>query len=188
MHVAKDRLRSDAEPVTRADEQVNWRVNCLYVRMSFSKLITRRCSMLVRQVLDARGRPVISVRPDSPVKEALALFVIHEIGSVPVVDRSGKLIGIFTERDVLYGDFGDSEQFHRRRIGEVMTRNPITCCPDHPVSDVMEKMSQSRVGQMPVLDNGVLIGLVSVGDLIKSLHEQLENENQHLTAYIHGPS
>jgi CBS domain-containing protein len=144
--------------------------------------------MLVRHVLDARGREVISVRPDAPVKQALALFVTHGIGSVPVVDPSGKVIGIFTERDVLYGDFGDSKQFHRRLIGEVMTRDPITCSPDDPVSEVMDEMSGHRVGQLPVVDNGELIGLVSVGDLIKSLHDQLETENQHLTAYIHGPS
>jgi len=143
--------------------------------------------MLVRHVLDARGREVISVRPEARVKEALALFVIHGIGSVPVVDRSGKLIGIFTERDVLYGDFGDSEQFYRRLIGEVMTRDPIICSPDDSVSEVMDEMSRHRVGQLPVVDNGVLIGLVSVGDLIKSLYDQLETENLHLTAYIHGP-
>jgi len=144
--------------------------------------------MLVRAVLDARGRQVISVRPEAPVKQALALFVIHRIGSVPVVDPRGELIGIFTERDVLYGDFDDSERFHRRLIGEVMTNDPITCGPDDPVSEVMGEMSRHRVGHLPVVDNGVLIGMVSVGDLIKSLHEQLETENQHLTAYIHGPS
>ena len=143
--------------------------------------------MLVRHVLDARGRQVISVRPEAPVKQAVRLFVIHGIGSVPVVDPSGTLIGIFTQRDVLYGDFGDSEQFHRRLIGEVMTRDPITCSPDAPVSEVMDEMSHHRVGQLPVIDNGVLIGLVSVGDLIKSLYDELETENQHLTAYIHGP-
>jgi len=143
--------------------------------------------MRVRHVLDERGRQVISVGPEAPVKDALALFVIHGIGSVPVVDSSGKPIGIFTERDVLYGDFDDAEQFYRRLIGEVMTRDPITCSPDDPVSDVMNAMSHHRVGQMPVVDNGVLIGLVSVGDLIKSLYDQLETEVQHLTAYIHGP-
>jgi len=143
--------------------------------------------MLVRHVLDTMERPVICVRPEAPVNEALALFVIHEIGSVPVVDPSGKVIGIFTERDVLYGDFGDAKDFHRRRIGEVMTCDPITCSPDHLVSEVMDEMSQHHVGQMPVVDEGVLIGLVSVGDLIKSLYDQLETENQHLTAYIHGP-
>jgi CBS domain-containing protein len=106
---------------------------------------------------------------------------------VPVVDPSGELVGIFTERDVLYGDFGDSERFHRRLIGEVMTNDPITCGPDDLVSEVMDEMSRRRVGHLPVVDNGALIGMVSVGDLIKSLHDQLETENQHLTAYIHGP-
>ncbi len=144
--------------------------------------------MLVRHVLDARERKVISVRPETPVREALALFVVHGIGSVPVVDPSETLIGIFTERDVIYGDFGDSDRFHRRLIGEVMTRDPITCSPDDTVDEVMDEMSQHRVGQMPVVSDGVLIGVVSVGDLIKSLHDQLETENQHLTAYIHGPN
>jgi CBS domain-containing protein len=144
--------------------------------------------MLVRHVLEERGRQVISVRPETEVREALALLVIHHIGSVPVVDASGALIGIFTERDVLYGDFGDSEKFHRRLIGEVMTPNPVTCSPDDDVSDVMEAISRHRVGQMPVLENGELIGVVSVGDLIKSLQDRLETENQHLTTYIHGPT
>jgi len=131
---------------------------------------------------------VISVLPETSVREALALFVIHGIGSVPVVDPSERLIGIFTERDVLHGDFGDSDRFHRRLIGEVMTRDPITCSPDDAVDEVMDEMSQHRVGQLPVVSDGVLIGVVSVGDLIKSLYDQLEIENQHLTAYIHGPN
>jgi CBS domain-containing protein len=144
--------------------------------------------MLVRHVLEERGRQVVSVRPETEVREALALLVIHHIGSVPVVDPSGTLIGIFTERDVLYGDFGDSERFHRRLIGEVMTPEPITCSPDDDVSQVMDELARHRVGQMPVVENGALIGVVSVGDLIRSLHERLETENQHLTTYIHGPT
>jgi CBS domain-containing protein len=144
--------------------------------------------MRVRHVLEARGRPLISVGPHAPVKEALALFVIHGIGSVPVVDPSGRLIGIFTERDVLYGDFGDGPSFHHRLIGEVMTPDPVTCHPDAPLCEVMEEIFRHRVGQMPVVEDGDLVGIVSVGDLIKSLHEEVETENQHLTAYIHGPT
>jgi CBS domain-containing protein len=144
--------------------------------------------MLVRNVLDAKGRQLISIGPDASVRQAIALFVEHQIGSLPVVDSSGKLIGIFTERDVLYGDFTDSEQFHRRLIGEVMTGDPLTCDLDAPVSEVMARMAGCRVGQMPVVDDGELIGLVSVGDLIRSLHDGLETENQQLTAYIHGSS
>jgi CBS domain-containing protein len=144
--------------------------------------------MIVRHVLDARGRELVSVRPDAPVRQALALLVIHKIGSVPVVDASGNLIGIFTERDVLYGDFGDPGKFHQRVIGEVMTRDPVSCGPEDHVSTAMETMTQHRVGQLPVVENGAVIGVVSVGDVIKSLHDQLETENQHLTAYIHGPT
>lgn len=144
--------------------------------------------MLIGHVFEARGRQVISVGPEAPVKHALALFVMHGIGSVPVVDSSGKLIGIFTERDVLFGDFGDSEQFHQRRVGEVMTHDPITCGPEDDVGDIMDAMDRNGVGQMPVLSDGELIGVVSLGDLIKSLHEEAAAENQHLTAYIHGPA
>jgi CBS domain-containing protein len=144
--------------------------------------------MRVGHVLDARGRQVITVHPEAPVKHALALFVINAIGSVPVVDSSGKLVGIFTERDVLHGDFGDSKQFHQRLIGDVMTRDPITCNADDDVGTVMETMSSNRVGHLPVLAGGELVGMVSVGDLIKSLHEEAATENQHLTNYIHGPN
>jgi CBS domain-containing protein len=142
--------------------------------------------MLIGHVIDARGREVVSVESVAPVKQAIALFVIHGIGSVPVVDASGKLVGIFTERDVLYGDFGDSHQFHRRLIGDVMTPDPITCRPGDAVSEVMEAMTHHRVGHLPVVDDGALIGMVSLADLIKSLHGELETENQHLTTYIHG--
>ena len=67
--------------------------------------------MLVRDVLKAKGRRVISIGPEATVKAALALFVEHNIGSLPVVKASGQLIGIFSERDVLYGDHHDSERF-----------------------------------------------------------------------------
>ena len=95
--------------------------------------------------------------------------------------------GIFTERDVLYGDHRDPEQFHRQSIREVMTPSPITCSPDDAVHAVMGKMSQNKVGQLPVVDDGVVVGLVSVGDLIQSLYDQVEASNQQLTAYLYGP-
>ena len=142
--------------------------------------------MLVKDVLKAKGRRVIWVRPEATVKEALAQFVEHNIGSLPVVDASGQLVGIFSERDVLYGLHGDCERFHQRQIHEVMTPNPITCCPTDGVHDVMGKISQHRVGQLPVVDGGQLVGVVSVGDLIKSMYERVEAENQHLFAYLYG--
>jgi CBS domain-containing protein len=143
--------------------------------------------MLVRTVLDAKKKPVISIGPEATVREALALFVEHNIGSLPVIDASGKLIGIFTERDVLYGDHRESGQFHARLIKGVMTPSPFTCSSDDGVHEVMGKMSRQQVGQLPVVDHGELIGLVSVGDLIRAQYNHVEAENEHLNAYLYGP-
>ena len=88
--------------------------------------------MLVRNVLEAKVRRLISIGPEATVREALRLFVDHSIGSLPVVDKAGKLIGIFTERDVLYGDCNDAARFHGQLIREVMTPNPITCARPTP--------------------------------------------------------
>jgi CBS domain-containing protein len=143
--------------------------------------------MLVGNVLGAKERRLISITPEASVKQALALFVEHNIGSLPVLDASGKLVGIFTERDVLYGDHRDCERFHRQLIKEVMTPNPLTCSSSDAVHQVMGKMSRNHVGQLPVVDEGKLVGLVSVGDLIKSLYNHAEAANEQLTAFLYGP-
>jgi CBS domain-containing protein len=144
--------------------------------------------MLVRDVLKSKGRRVIHIHPEASVREALALFVEHNIGSLPVVDASGALVGIYSERDVLFSVHEDCESFHRRSIRDVMTPDPITCAPDDAVHEVMGKITQFRVGQLPVVEQGRLIGVVSVGDLIKSMYERVENENRHLLTYLYGPA
>jgi CBS domain-containing protein len=88
---------------------------------------------------------------------------------------------------VLYGDHRDAEQFHRQVIKEVMTPNPVTCSPDDAVHAVIGTMSRNHVGQLPVIDEGELVGLVSIGDLIKSLYDQAEAANQQLTVFLYGP-
>ena len=145
--------------------------------------------MLIDHVLpETIERQVISIGPEATVREAVYLFVQYNIGSLPVVDASGRLIGIFTERDVLFGECGDREHFHRQVMKEVMTHDPISCSTNDSVHEAMDKMSRHHVGQLPVLDEGKLVGLVSAGDLIKSLHSQTEDEKQHLMAYVHGQS
>ena len=143
--------------------------------------------MRVNNVLGAKERRLISIAPEASVKEALALFVEHNIGSLPVVDASGKLVGIFTERDVIFGDHRDPEQFHRQLIKEVMTPDPFTCSSNDAVHEVVGKMSRNHVGQLPVVDEGKLVGLVSVGDLIMALYNHAEAANEQLAAFLYGP-
>jgi CBS domain-containing protein len=142
--------------------------------------------MLVRDVLRQKGRRVIQIPPEASVQEALTLFVEHNIGSLPVVDPEGRLLGIFSERDVLFGLHDDCERFHRRRIEEVMTPDPIVCAPEDPVHEVMGKLTVHRVGQLPVMSGDKLVGVVSVGDLVKAMYDRVESENRHLLSYLYG--
>lgn len=145
--------------------------------------------MLIEHILvETKDRHVISISPDATVREALHMLVQHRIGSLPVLDRAGKLIGIFTERDMLFGECADPSRFHQRMIQEVMTPNPIVCSPGDSVHDAIETMSRHRIGHLPVVMENELVGLVSVADLVKSLHGQAEAEKEHLIAYIQGPN
>lgn len=142
--------------------------------------------MQVRDVLKTKGGAVYSLTSDATVADAMARMVQHNIGSLPIVDDSQHLVGIFTERDVLRGAHRDCKEFPGTVIREVMTHNPVSCNLDDDLHHVMGKMSEYRVGQLPVLLNGQLVGLVSIGDVVKVLYEKVEAENQHLLAYIHG--
>jgi CBS domain-containing protein len=143
-------------------------------------------TMQVRNVLHEKSRKLVTIRLDDTVRSAISLFVSHNIGSLPVVDDTGRLVGIFTERDVLFKVHADPERFADRRMSEVMTPDPVTCTPDDIVHDVMGAVSQYQIGQLPVVCDAKLVGVVSVGDLVRALHEKVESENRHLMSYIYG--
>jgi CBS domain-containing protein len=142
--------------------------------------------MQVRDVLKGKGAAVYSTGRDGIVADAIAKMVQHNIGSLPIVDEENHVVGIFTERDVLRGTCRNPQEFPTLAIRSVMTPNPVCCNLDDDVHHVMGKMSEYRVGQLPVLLDDQLVGLVSIGDVVKVLYEKVEAENQHLLAYIHG--
>ncbi len=142
--------------------------------------------MLVRDVLDSKGNRIISIDPEATVHEAIAKLVQNNIGSLPVVDNDGRLIGIFAERDVLRTFHNRGEGFGRMRISDVMTRNPATCDIVDDVNDVMGQMSELRIAKVPVVHAGTLVGIISVGDVIKVMYDKVATENHHLLSYIHG--
>ena len=143
--------------------------------------------MLVRDVLQAKGGKVISIDSEASVSEAVAKLVQNNIGSLPVVDhQAGSLVGVFSERDVLRVIHNRGEGFGRLRVAEVMTTRPITCSLDDDVNDVMGKMSERHIAKVPVLNDAQLVGVISVGDVIKVMYDKLHTENQHLISYIHG--
>src|SRR5438309_5638332 len=109
--------------------------------------------MQVRDVLKTKGSRVVTIEPEATVSEAIARLVQNNIGSLPVADGEGRLLGIFSERDVLRGMHNRGEGFGRIKISEVMTPDPVTCNLDDDVDDVMGKMSQKRIAKVPVLQD-----------------------------------
>jgi CBS domain-containing protein len=144
--------------------------------------------MQVRDVLKGKGGRVITIEDTASVADAIARLVQNNIGSLPVVDEGGALVGVFSERDVLRLVHNRGERFSRERVGDVMTRNPITCGAEDDVDVVMGQMSERRIAKVPVIDEGRLIGIVSVGDVIKVMYERVNAENSHLMSYLYGQS
>jgi len=143
--------------------------------------------MQVRDVLRTKGGRVISIEPESTVSDAVSTLVHHNIGSLPVLNHEGRLVGIFTERDVLRGVCNRGDTFCKALIGDIMTLNPVTCDVDDEVHHAMGKMSEHHIGQLPVMEHQKLVGVVSVGDVVKILYEKADTENRHLINYIYGP-
>jgi CBS domain-containing protein len=142
--------------------------------------------MLVRDVLQSKGHRIVTIDCDATVGEAVAKLVQNNIGSLPIVDRDKKLIGIFSERDVLRVIHNRGEGFARLPVCDLMTRDPVTCHLEDDVEEVMGLMSDRRIAKVPVIADNELVGIVSVGDVIKAVHDKLQHENQHLLSYIHG--
>ena len=142
--------------------------------------------MLVRDVLNSKGNRVLSIDLEATVHEAIAKLVQNNIGSLPVVDHEGKLVGIFAERDVLRLIHNRGDGFARLHMSQVMTPDPITCDTHDDVNDVMGQMSERRIAKVPVVSQGQLVGIISVGDVIKVMYDKVATENHHLLSYIHG--
>ncbi|MBV8233450.1 MAG: CBS domain-containing protein [Planctomycetaceae bacterium] len=140
----------------------------------------------VRDVLKTKPGRVITIELEATVQEAVARLVQNNIGSLPVVDAEGRLVGVYSERDVLRGIHNRGAGLCRMPVSEVMTHDPVTCAPDDDVDDVMGKMTYRRIAKVPVLEHDRLVGIISVGDIIKYLYDRVCSENEHLMTYIHS--
>lgn len=132
--------------------------------------------MNVQMILASKGTDVETVGPDSTVVRAAHDLKRLGIGCLVVCGDDGKVLGLLTERDVVLGVAAQGGDLTHTRVSHVMTRRVITCEPSDNVTDVMTKMTNFRVRQMPVLDHGRLCGLVSIGDVVKSRLDDMQLE------------
>lgn len=140
--------------------------------------------MNVQDVLHHKGSEVVTIGPDSRVHDAMRVLVEHNIGALVVQD--GGALGILSERDVLRAAAADPQQLTRARVRELMTTPVITCRPHEELRTVMDTMSEHRIRHLPIVDEGRLLGIISIGDVVNALRQSAETENRYLHAYISG--
>ena len=140
--------------------------------------------MQVKDILRAKETTVVTVQPNATVHAAMQTMVTHHIGSLMVIDNQGKMGGIITERDILRECTARSEQVKTTLVQQVMTKDLIIGVPDDEVGYVMGVMTQNRIRHLPILDEGRLEGLISIGDVVKARLEATEFENRYLKEYI----
>jgi CBS domain-containing protein len=130
-----------------------------------------------------RGTSTLSVAPDLTVAAAAAVLIQNQVGSVLVMD-GGRLVGIFTERDILRRVVGERRDPATTRVADVMTRDLVVMRPSSSVMDAMRVIAEKRIRHIPVVDQGKLIGIVSIGDVVKAQLEQYAGEVDNLQTQI----
>lgn len=140
--------------------------------------------MIIAAILARKGSEVISVGPDDTVLAVARTLAQHRIGAALVRDAEGGILGIISERDIVTGMAGHGPGTSQLPARELMTRDLVTVTPRTLVTDAMGMMTEHRVRHLPVLEEGRLVGLVSIGDLVKARIEEAEYEKEELKHYV----
>ena len=141
---------------------------------------------LVKHLLDAKGRNVISIAPDASVFEAIKLMADESIGSLVVLDEDEKLSGIVTERDYARKVIVMGRSSKDTKVAEIMTTDVLTASSDHTVNACMEIMTERKIRHLPVVEDDRVIAMVSIGDLVQAIIADQQEAIEQLEHYISG--
>ena len=137
------------------------------------------------QLCQAKGSQVYSIRPDARVIEALQLMAQKDVGALPVLDGE-RLVGIMSERDYARKVILLGRSSQDIEVRDIMTTDVVTVDPRRTVEECMSVMTQKRVRHLPIVEGGKLVGLVSIGDLVKEVIAEQEQTIRQLESYIHS--
>lgn len=142
--------------------------------------------MKVRDVLHAKGDRVYTVFPHETVQDVVRVLMAHRIGAALVVDAHGRMAGIITERDVLRECLHGADRLDCVSVQEAMTTNLVVGLPDDDLEAAMGAMTRHRVRHLPILDEGRVAGMISIGDVVRASLDETVYENGFLHEYING--
>src|ERR1041384_5578232 len=127
--------------------------------------------MTIATILARKGVKVVTIRPEQTLREALAMLAQHSIGALLVIDTAGALIGILSERDIVR-EAVKNEQFFDLPVSAIMTKNVISGQPNDDLNAAAVTMTNRRFRHLPVLDAGKIVGVVSLGDIVKAQRDE----------------
>ncbi len=145
----------------------------------------QKTAITVRQILDGKTHRLLSVRPDATVFDALMLMAKHDIGSLVVLDGE-RLAGIFSERDYARQVVLLGKSSRETLVQEIMTHKVLCVRPEETVDQCMSLMTEKRVRHLPVLDHKKVIGVISIGDVVKVVISEQQMVIEQLEHYIHS--
>ncbi len=140
--------------------------------------------MNVQTILKGKGSDVVSVVKEETVSAAAKLLTNRRIGALVVGDASGDIVGMFSERDIVAGIAKHGSAVLDQPVSSLMTHDVVFCHPKDTIGEVMGKMTDRRIRHLPVVDGERLLGVVSIGDVVKQRIAESENEAEALREYI----
>jgi CBS domain-containing protein len=139
----------------------------------------------VNQLLKVKGDQIFSVAPTDSVLRAIEIMATRHVGALLVMSQD-RLLGIISERDYARKVILKNRLSHDTPVGDIMTANPVTVSPDATVHHCMETMTEGRFRHLPVVDKGRVVGMLSIGDLVKAVIEDQSQKIEQLERYIAG--
>lgn len=142
--------------------------------------------MRVERMLAAKGAKVVTARPDATIATVIGALKREGIGALVVIEDGARILGIISERDIVRALVDHGAAVLTMRVDELMTRSVRTCAPGANIKDVMTEMTESRIRHLPVVQEGKLCGIISIGDVVKNRLDELESETSALRDYVLG--
>ncbi|MBI3435639.1 MAG: CBS domain-containing protein [Proteobacteria bacterium] len=140
--------------------------------------------MTVQGILARKGRGVNTIDPAANIAQAAALLAQHGIGALVVTGAGDRVVGIISERDIVRALAERGAGALTVAVADVMTRKVVTCASGETISEIMERMTGGKFRHVPVLEQGSLAGIISIGDVVKFRLEEMERESDALRDYI----
>ncbi len=140
---------------------------------------------LIKHLLDRKGRDIISVKPETSVLDAIRLMAEKGIGSLVVMEDQ-ELLGIMSERDYARKVIIKGRSSESTAVSEIMTANVFTTSSSETVNDCMSVMTEKKIRHLPVVEDDIVIGMISIGDLVKAIISDQQEEIEQLEHYISG--